>query len=122
MKRIIVLAIVLVIVAVTPVAAGRSPMRAEDVTGVLGDINGDGYANSTDVVPILWVDAGVHLPPTFEGLWCPMQCGDVNSDGYVNSTDALIILSFDGGIASPWPLGEQVVCPALVTPPPGCVH
>lgn len=86
------------------------------VTGaVLGDINGDGLANSTDALIILSCDAGIDV-----SLFCPMNAGDVNGDGMVNSTDALIILSKDAGIAVPFPVGQQVPIPVNVSPCAGC--
>jgi hypothetical protein len=81
---------------------------------ILGDVNGDGYANSTDALIILSCDVGLNT-----ASFCPMNCGDVNSDGLVNSTDALIILSYDVGITVPYPVGEPG-CPSSVTPCPGC--
>jgi hypothetical protein len=82
--------------------------------GILGDVNGDGFVNSTDALIVLSCDVGLNT-----SQFCPMNCGDVNSDGLVNSTDALIILSYDVGIAVPYPVGEPR-CPSSVTPCPGC--
>jgi hypothetical protein len=83
-------------------------------TTMLGDVNGDGQANSTDALIVLSGDVGISITQ-----FCPARCGDVNGDGYVNSTDALIILSHDVGMSVPFPLG-QPGCPASVTPCPGC--
>jgi hypothetical protein len=82
--------------------------------GILGDVNGDGYANSTDALIILSCDVGLNT-----ASFCPINCGDVNGDGVVNSTDALIILSYDVGITVPYPVGGAG-CPSSVTPCPGC--
>ena len=82
--------------------------------GLLGDVNGDGDANSTDALIVLSCDAGLDTSG-----YCPMNCGDVNADGLVNSTDALIILSHDADITVPYPVGEPG-CPASVTPCRGC--
>jgi hypothetical protein len=82
--------------------------------GKLGDVNGDGQANSTDALIVLSADVDIDT-----SSFCPMNCGDVNTDGLVNSTDALIILSFDVGITVPYPL-ETGACPSTVTQPPGC--
>ncbi len=82
--------------------------------GILGDVNDDGVANSTDALIILSCDVGIDV-----SQFCPMNCGDVNSDGLVNSTDALIILSYDVGMSVPYPVG-QPGCPANVSPCPGC--
>ncbi len=82
--------------------------------GLLGDVNQDTFANSTDALIILSCDVGIDV-----SQFCPMDCGDTNSDGLVNSTDALIILSYDVGIEVPYPVG-QPGCPAGVTPCPGC--
>jgi hypothetical protein len=81
----------------------------------LGDVNGDGVADSTDALIILSGDAGLDVSP-----FCPMNCGDVNDDGWVNSTDALIVLSYDIHMPIPFPVGEEGACPASVTPCPGC--
>ncbi len=80
----------------------------------LGDVNGDGAANSTDALIVLSADADMDT-----SAFCPMNCGDANADGSVNSTDALIILSYDAGMSVPYPVGTGA-CPASVTPPPGC--
>jgi uncharacterized protein (DUF362 family) len=85
-------------------------------SGILGDVNGDGFVNSTDALIVLSCDVGINT-----SQYCPMNCGDVNSDGLVNSTDALIILSYDVGITVPYPVGEPG-CPSSVTPCPGCSH
>jgi uncharacterized repeat protein (TIGR02543 family) len=83
-------------------------------TGIIGDVNGDGIANSTDALIILSCDVGIDT-----SAFCPMNCGDVNDDGLINSTDALIILSYDVGISVPYPVGEPGY-PSSVTPCPGC--
>jgi hypothetical protein len=83
-------------------------------TGTLGDVNGDGDANSTDALIILSADADMNT-----AQFCPMNCGDVNGDGLVNSTDALIVLSYDAQMTVPFPVG-QAGCPLIVTQPPGC--
>ena len=82
--------------------------------GLLGDVNADGLANSTDALIVLSCDAGFNT-----AAFCPMNCGDTNADGYVNSTDALIILSYDAAMTVPFPVG-QPGCPASVTPCAGC--
>jgi hypothetical protein len=83
-------------------------------SGILGDVNDDDNANSTDALIVLSCDVGINVSP-----FCPMNCGDVNEDGLVNSTDALIILSYDVGISVPFPVG-QPGCPQNVTPCAGC--
>jgi hypothetical protein len=85
-------------------------------SGILGDANGDGAANSTDALIILTCDAGLDV-----SQYCPMNCGDVNGDGLVNSTDALIILTYDVGIEVSFPVGEPE-CPSNTTPCPGCIQ
>jgi hypothetical protein len=85
-----------------------------EATSVLGDVNGDGEANSTDALIVLSGDVGIDITQ-----FCPINCGDVNADGWVNSTDALIILSYDVGMSVPYELGS-LGCPASVTPCPGC--
>lgn len=83
--------------------------------GLLGDVNGDGNADSADALIILSADVGLDTT-----VFCPMNCGDVNEDGYVNSVDGLIVLSFNVGLPVSQPVG-QPGCPISVTPPPGCV-
>ncbi len=83
--------------------------------GVLGDVNGDVLANSTDALIVLSADADMDT-----AAFCPMNCGDANADGLVNSTDALIILSYDALMSVPFPVGTGA-CPASLTEqPPGC--
>ncbi len=82
--------------------------------GTLGDVNGDGEANSTDALIVLSADADINT-----AQFCPMNCGDVNNDGLVNSTDALIILSYDAQMSVPFPVGTGA-CPAMIAQPPGC--
>jgi hypothetical protein len=89
-------------------------LEAAQTAGVLGDVNGDGLADSTDALIILSCDVGIDT-----SQYCPMSCGDVNANGLVDSTDALIIVSHDVGIAVPFPVGEEG-CPSSVTPCPGC--
>jgi hypothetical protein len=83
-------------------------------TDIIGNVNGDGIANSTDALIVLSCDVGIDT-----SAYCPMNCGDVNEDGLINSTDALIILSYDVGISVPYPVGEPGY-PSSVTPCPGC--
>jgi streptogramin lyase len=82
--------------------------------GILGDVNGDRVANSTDALIVLSADAGLDA-----SQFCPVNCGDVNADGLVNSTDALIILSYDAGLTVPFPVGLPG-CSSSVAQPPGC--
>lgn len=83
-------------------------------SGIIGDVNDDMLANSTDALIILSCDVGLNTTQ-----FCPMNCGDVNADGLVNSTDALIILSYDVGLSVPFPVGQSG-CYSSVTPCPGC--
>lgn len=82
--------------------------------GVLGDVNDDTLANSTDALIILSCDVGLDVTQ-----FCPMNCGDTNEDGLVNSTDALIILSYDVQMEVSFPVGEEG-CPVNVTACAGC--
>ncbi len=76
--------------------------------GILGDVNGDGAANSGDGLILLSYDVGLAIPPAIlERINAGF--GDVNGDGSSNSTDALIILSQDVGFPVPFPVG-QLVC------------
>ncbi len=81
---------------------------------ILGDVNHDGLANSTDALIVLKGDVGLDI-----SSHCPVNCGDVNNDGYVNSTDALIILKFDVGLTITQPVGMPG-CYESVTQPSGC--
>lgn len=75
--------------------------------GFLGDINGDGIANSTDALIALSFDAGLPIPqPILDRI--NLGFGDVNTDGVTNSTDALLLLSFDAQIFVPFPVGDPV--------------
>jgi hypothetical protein len=82
--------------------------------GILGDVNSDHAANSSDALIVLSADVGMNT-----SAFCPMHCGDVNGDGLVNSSDALIILSYDVGMSVPFLVGSGG-CPLVVTQPPGC--
>ena len=85
-------------------------------SGILGDVNDDTVANSTDALIILSGDVGINISG-----YCPINCGDVNNDGIVNSVDALILLSADIGITVPFNVG-QPGCPTSITQPPGCAN
>ena len=98
-----------------PLLAVTDGQVAVSQSGVLGDVNRDGQANSTDALIVMSAEVN-----TGTSQYCPMNCGDANGDGTVNSTDALIILSFDAGMTVPFPL-ETGACPAVVTQPPVCV-
>ncbi len=90
------------------------PNDYEPPEDILGDVNHDGLANSTDALIVLKGDVGLDI-----SSHCPVNCGDVNNDGYVNSTDALIILKFDVGLTITQPVGTPG-CYESVTQPPGC--
>jgi phosphodiesterase/alkaline phosphatase D-like protein len=81
----------------------------ETPPGILGDVNGDLAADSTDALIILTGDAGLDITK-----YCPVNCGDVNGDGVVNSNDAAILLSFNAGMTVPYPVGT-VGCPESAT-------
>ena len=83
---------------------------------ILGDVNDDTVANSTDALIILSGDVGINISG-----FCPINCGDVNNDGIVNSVDALILLSADIGITVPFNVG-QPGCPTSITQPPCCAN
>lgn len=86
----------------------------QENNGIIGDVNEDSAANSTDALIILSCDVGLDT-----SQFCPMNCGDANMDGFVNSTDALIILSYDVGLSVPYNVGQSG-CNASVTPCAGC--
>jgi len=108
-KLLVVLAVLAMLAIALPVSAAP-PWR-----GILGDVNGDGKADSTDYLIIMSADVGMSGTARF----CPMNCGDVNRAGLVNSTDALIILVYDVGFPVPYPVGVRG-CPRFVWQPPGC--
>ena len=111
MRKATIVGMFLLLLLAVPVSAGQ-PRRF-----VLGDVNRDGLANSTDVLIILNADAGMKGTARF----CPMNLGDVNSDHLVNSTDALIILVADVGLPVPYPVGQPVAYwPWLYYQPLGC--
>jgi len=111
MRKVFLLAVFVLLLAAVP--AGAAPPRR----GVLGDVNGDGLANSTDFLIILSADVGISTP--YVRQYCPMNCGDVNRDGLVNSTDALIVLTYDAGLPVKYPVG-RLGCPLYVWQPPAC--
>lgn len=86
----------------------RNP--AGSTSGLLGDVDNDGGANSTDALIILSHDAGLPVPYT-----CRIELGfgDANEDGATNSTDALIVLSIDAGFPVPCPVGCPVTLPGV---------
>jgi hypothetical protein len=96
------------------ITASYTVYPAETSESILGDVNQDSFANSTDALIILSGDVGINI-----SNFCPINCGDVNNDGVVNSVDALILLSADIGITVPFSVG-QPGCPASITQPPGC--
>jgi hypothetical protein len=81
---------------------------------ILGDVNGNGVANSLDALIVLKGDVGLDI-----SSYCPVNCGDVNDDGFVNSTDALLILKYDVGLPVSYPVGLPG-CNETVSQPPGC--
>ncbi len=70
-----------------------------------GDINADGFCNSTDALILLAHDAGNPIDP-FLTENIDKACGDLNGDGLTNSTDALILLSWDAGNVVPFQVCE----------------
>lgn len=58
----------------------------------LGDVNRDGYVDSTDSLKVLNYATGKEIPDTFAAI-----AADVNRDGYRDSTDSLLILNFATG-------------------------
>jgi hypothetical protein len=85
-----------------------------NLRGIMGDVSGEGLANSTDALILLSYDVSMPIPPEILNR-IYIGFGDTNSDDFTNSTDALIILSYDVGMAVPFPVGQ------LVIPLPGSV-
>jgi len=83
-------------------------------TGILGDVNRDDLANSTDALIILSGGAGLDI-----SSFCPVYCGDVDGSGTVDSTDALIILSYNAGLSGPYDVG-MAGCPSAAPYCAGC--
>ncbi len=84
--------------------------------GLLGDVNGDQQANSTDALLILSYDAALPLPqPVLDRINAGL--GDVDSNGSTTSTDGLIVLSYDAGLSIPFPVGQPVCPPAASARP-----
>ncbi len=64
----------------------------------MGDVNGDGKANSVDALWVLWLVAGY-----VDELPVP-EAGDVNQSGQINAVDAALILQLDAGLISSLPV------------------
>lgn len=80
------------------------------ICGLLGDVNADSVANSTDGLINLSYDAGLPMPAEILGL-INIGFGDVNEDDVTNSTDVLIILSYDVGVQVVFPVGDSTCFP-----------
>jgi hypothetical protein len=70
---------------------------------LLGDVNGDGFVNSTDALIGLAKDAGRAVSGYISDR-IAAGVGDANFDGSTNSTDYLMILSYDIGMSVPTPI------------------
>ena len=90
------------------------PNDYEPPEPILGDVDGDEIANSTDALIVLSGDVGIDI-----SMYCPINCGDVNGDELVNSLDALIILRSAVGLPVVEPIGS-LGCYADVVQPSGC--
>ena len=66
-----------------------------NASSVVGDINGDGRANSSDALIVLRYSVGLST-----GIK-DMSPGDLNHDGKINTADALIILRICVGLDDP---------------------
>lgn len=66
---------------------------ANDVDGILGDVNGDNYVDSADAVLVLQYDAGLISFSDSQVL-----LGNVDGDGRTDSADASLILRYDLGL------------------------
>ena len=69
-----------------------NPPVGEGEEVVMGDINGNGSANSTDATLALRIEAGTYTATAKQTF-----VGDVNGNGSVNSTDATQILRGEAG-------------------------
>ncbi len=65
------------------------------ITGLLGDVNGDGRVDSGDAILVLRISVGL-LTPTPYQQWA----GDVNEDGWIDAGDAILILRKSVGLPS----------------------
>lgn len=82
-------------------------------SNILGDVDEDTLANSTDAVLVLTYDVGLAVPPKVLSR-INLGYGNVNAsmgDTLTNSTDALFILSYDVGKPVPFPIGVPICLP-----------
>ena len=87
------------VTAIVEKPAAPTQTTTPPVTGVIGDIDGDGEANSLDATMALKYDAGlIDLDDTALAL------GDVDGDGEVGSLDATFIFKYDAGLIDEFPV------------------
>lgn len=79
-------------------------------SNVVGDVNGDGKANSVDALMVLKQSVG--LASGIKDL----KSADINHDGKVDSYDALIILRLSVGLANPKDYTTTTAKPATTKP------
>ena len=88
----------------------KEPTGTAPETIVLGDLDGNGEANSTDASMILVAAAASGLYGS-DGLTdAQRKAADVNGDGDVNSTDASLVLVY----AALSGLGQEVTFEELI--------
>lgn len=117
-KCALVLLVALVLAVMATGTSSADPPRPRPQY-VLGDVNNDGAADSTDAMIILVADGGLADAQPF---CATLRLGDVNMDWLVDSTDALIVLAYDAGMPVGWkPVGKVVYWfPWWVQPPLAC--
>ncbi|MDR2532019.1 MAG: dockerin type I repeat-containing protein [Oscillospiraceae bacterium] len=72
--------------------------KASSEPYIIGDVNNDGFVDSSDALEILKYEIG--LPNVIEGNPRAMAAADVNGDGSIDSSDALEILKYEIGLPS----------------------
>lgn len=73
------------------------------VSGTLGDVNGDGAADSNDALAIMRASLEIEsIPEAY------ISCADINGDGTIDTTDALAVLRYAVGIDEGLHIGETM--------------
>ncbi|MDR2533127.1 MAG: dockerin type I repeat-containing protein [Oscillospiraceae bacterium] len=94
MKKLVSLALIITIVLSFSIIAGATQVEPYS----LGDVNGDGFIDSSDALEILKYEIG--LPNVIEGNPRALAAADIFGNGVVDSRVALEILKFEIGLSS----------------------